>query len=71
MPEGSRQHVMLPSEFSMRNFTELKLKTADGVEIHAYHITNDQISKPKTTLLFLHANAGNMGHRYHFYPLMK
>jgi hypothetical protein len=55
---------MLPSDFSMRDFIEITLKTQDGVSLQAYHITKETTrNETETTLLFLHANAGNMGHR--------
>ncbi|CAG8697206.1 7006_t:CDS:2, partial [Acaulospora morrowiae] len=61
-PEGSRVHVAKPSEYGM-NYTEEILTTKDGIKIRAYIciLPTDAVNRP--TILFFHANAGNMGHR--------
>jgi abhydrolase domain-containing protein 13 len=59
-PEGSRQQVPKPSEFGMNDYQDVVLKASDGVALKAYFIKN---GASKTTLIYYHANAGNMGHR--------
>ncbi len=41
-------------------FEEVRLVTADGVRLHAWHLPHPQ---PRGALLFLHGNAGNISHR--------
>lgn len=43
-------------------FKDLQLKTSDNLKIHAWIMTQTE-SKKFPTLLFFHANAGNMGLR--------
>ena len=59
-PAGSRQTVPKPPEFGIHDYQDLVLKASDGVALKAYFIRN---SSSKTTLIYYHANAGNMGHR--------
>ncbi|KAF9579698.1 hypothetical protein BGW38_003941 [Lunasporangiospora selenospora] len=63
-PEGSRTNVMKPSNYGMP-YEDLTLTTPDKVKIRAYLIKNqdDTIARRSPTILYLHANAGNMGHR--------
>lgn len=58
-PEGYRS----PAEKGLE-FEEVNLRTSDGLKIHAWFIQVDK-EKAKTapTLLFCHANAGNIGLR--------
>ncbi|ORX84202.1 alpha/beta-hydrolase [Basidiobolus meristosporus CBS 931.73] len=61
-PENSRTEVALPSDHNMPHFEDLSLRTRDNVKIKAYFIkqeTDEQTSKA-CTLLYFHANAGNM-----------
>jgi hypothetical protein len=60
-PEGSRSKVPRPNEFGMSDFQDLVLKAADGVNLSCYFIKKSPIAK--VTLIYYHANAGNMGHR--------
>lgn len=78
-PAGSRTEVMKPDQFGVEDFEELHLKTPDGERLHAYLLaqrhssekevrrgaSSDQadVMARRPTVLFLHANAGNMGHR--------
>lgn len=41
------------------DYEDVNLTTGDGVRIHAWHIPGES----RTTLLWLHGNAGNIGHR--------
>ncbi|KAF9965281.1 hypothetical protein BGZ70_005127 [Mortierella alpina] len=63
-PEGSRTHVAKPSQYNMP-YEDLTLVTPDKVQIRAYLIkhTDDDLARRRPTILYLHANAGNMGHR--------
>ncbi|ORX69422.1 alpha/beta-hydrolase [Linderina pennispora] len=49
----------------MPNFDDLRLETSDKVVIRGYLIKRetDEETKRAPTVLYLHANAGNMGHR--------
>ncbi|GAA5934006.1 hypothetical protein JCM3775_002847 [Rhodotorula graminis] len=66
MPTGSRTTVPRPDEFAMAPFDDVELVTPDGVKVRAFVIpyARDGV-KPseKPTVLLLHANAGNVGHR--------
>lgn len=58
-PEGYRS----PAEKGME-FEDVTLKTADGLKIHAWFIeAGGEKTKTAPTLLFCHANAGNIGLR--------
>ncbi|TPX43842.1 hypothetical protein SeMB42_g04563 [Synchytrium endobioticum] len=88
-PDGSRTVVWTPDKFNMPDYEDLTLSTADKVKIRAYLIKNkvdvhDRSRSTKSigqdglspyTLLYLHANAGNMGHRlpfaYHLHRILK
>lgn len=59
-PEGSRQVVNTPDQFGMDNWEDVTIQSADGVRIRLYAI---HASQARGTVLYLHANAGNMGHR--------
>lgn len=61
VPEGSRTQVSKPSDFGLNDFQDLDLQAEDGVNLKAYFIKQSPIAK--TTLVYYHANAGNMGHR--------
>ncbi|GAA6061067.1 hypothetical protein JCM10212_000110 [Sporobolomyces blumeae] len=71
MPAGSRAQVPTPDEFGMPSYDEVTLVTPDGVRIKAFVILYDRDGcRPheRPTVLMLHANAGNVGHRL---PLAK
>ena len=61
VPEGSRSLVAKPNEYGMSDYQELDLQASDGVNLKAYFIKQSPLAK--TTLIYYHANAGNMGHR--------
>ncbi|KAI7903947.1 Alpha/Beta hydrolase protein [Cokeromyces recurvatus] len=63
-PEGSRQSVAVPSDYGME-YNEVDLKTKDGVNLKSYIIIRPNVEEAKRmpTILYFHANAGNMGHR--------
>lgn len=64
-PPGSRKQVWRPSRFGLRQHEEVTLTSTDGIKLHCYWIPNQKGLPPPSqpTILFLHANAGNMGHR--------
>lgn len=63
-PPGSRQDVWRPNRFGFEKFEEVTLTSSDGVRIHAFWIPARKVgSKSVPTVLFFHANAGNVGHR--------
>lgn len=71
-PSGSRTNVPTPAQHHMPHYEDLTLETPDNLKIKAYLIlqgaTASNVGKPKLnteatsrpTILFLHANAGNM-----------
>ncbi|KAI1315624.1 hypothetical protein EDD11_000576 [Mortierella claussenii] len=63
-PEGSRTQVAKPSQYNMP-YEDLTLMTPDKVKIRAYLIKqpDNLVARQRPTILYLHANAGNMGHR--------
>ncbi|KAJ1736539.1 bem46 protein, variant [Coemansia sp. Benny D160-2] len=64
-PAHSRERVPLPSQFGMPHFDDIRLETPDKVLIRGYLIKQaaDEETKRAPTLIYFHANAGNMGHR--------
>ncbi|KAJ2614377.1 bem46 protein, variant [Coemansia sp. RSA 1365] len=64
-PAHSRDRVSLPSQFGMPHFDDIRLETPDKVVIRGYLIkrATDEETKRVPTLIYFHANAGNMGHR--------
>ncbi|KAJ1890302.1 bem46 protein, variant [Kickxella alabastrina] len=71
-PAHSRERVSLPSQFGMPHFDDIRLETPDKVLIRGYLIkrATDEETKNAPTLLYFHANAGNMGHRLPIAKLM-
>ena len=53
-----RDLVITPSDAGLE-FEDVFLTTSDGVQIHAWHVPG----RSRTTLLWLHGNAGNISHR--------
>ncbi|KAI8319145.1 alpha/beta-hydrolase [Martensiomyces pterosporus] len=71
-PAKSRERVSLPSQFGMPHFDDIRLETADKVLIRGYLIkrATDEETKRAPTIIYFHANAGNMGHRLPIAKLM-
>ncbi|KAI9217819.1 Alpha/Beta hydrolase protein [Blastocladiella britannica] len=68
-PAGSREHVDNPAKYELP-YEDVTLTTPDGVKVRGYYIRpmmEDDLDTAaldrRPTLLYLHANAGNMGHR--------
>ncbi|KAI9310472.1 Alpha/Beta hydrolase protein [Dichotomocladium elegans] len=65
-PEGSRDFVARPSDYGVEHSTEEWLTTRDHIRLHIYTmlVSNDPAeARNAFTILYFHANAGNMGHR--------
>ncbi|KAJ1957017.1 bem46 protein, variant [Dipsacomyces acuminosporus] len=71
-PAKSRERVSLPSQFGMPHFDDIRLETLDKVLIRGYLIkrATDEETRRAPTVLYFHANAGNMGHRLPIAKLM-
>ena len=64
MPAGSRDIVDNPSKHGMSEYEEFFLATKDSERLHCYIITQTaNVCRDRPTILLLHANAGNIGHR--------
>ncbi|ESO10691.1 hypothetical protein HELRODRAFT_72182 [Helobdella robusta] len=63
VPTESRLFVDNPSRFGLP-YENIHLHTADGLELHAYLIKQPAPQSHNAyTVVFLHGNAGNIGHR--------
>ncbi|KWU45062.1 Protein bem46, partial [Rhodotorula sp. JG-1b] len=62
LPAGSRHNVPRPEEFGMPG-EEVELVAPDGVKLKAFVIKAPGDPSRRPTVLLLHANAGNVGHR--------
>jgi pimeloyl-ACP methyl ester carboxylesterase len=62
VPGGSRQQVDTPDKHKMPKYEDLTLESHDKLKIKAFLIMQDgaEEAKKRPTVLFLHANAGNM-----------
>ncbi|KAJ2790583.1 bem46 protein, variant, partial [Coemansia linderi] len=71
-PAHSRDRVTLPSQFGMPHFDDIRLETPDKVLIRGYLIkrATDEETRRASTVMYFHANAGNMGHRLPVAKLM-
>lgn len=64
LPSGSRTTVATPDEHGMPDYEEVTLTTPDGVKIRAFVVLyRGESAGIRPTVLLLHANAGNVGHR--------
>ncbi|XP_071577671.1 protein ABHD13-like [Temnothorax nylanderi] len=63
LPADSRVNVPAPSIFNLP-YESIHTKARDGTMLHMYFVSQPEDRMRKApTLLFLHGNAGNMGHR--------
>ncbi|CAG8444151.1 14352_t:CDS:2 [Ambispora leptoticha] len=64
-PPGSRQQVSKPTDHGIYKYEDVTLTTKDNVNIRAYVCRQvpEATARISPTILFFHANAGNMGHR--------
>jgi abhydrolase domain-containing protein 13 len=67
MPEGSRELVDTPDKLGLP-YEDVWFNSEDGLKLHGYFIEHPQNAERKFTILYCHANAGNMGHRL---PIVK
>lgn len=67
----SRQLVWSPAESGWA-FEDVHLTSADGVRVHGWFIPGDTNAPgSKATILLLHGNAGNIGHRFPTYEVLQ
>jgi fermentation-respiration switch protein FrsA (DUF1100 family) len=59
-PPGSRERVDKPNMYGMDNFEEFTIRSKDSVKLTGYVIKAPNATH---TILYLQANAGNIGHR--------
>ncbi|KAI9293515.1 alpha/beta-hydrolase [Neoconidiobolus thromboides FSU 785] len=64
-PQDSRTKIESPSKYGMEDYEDLRLTCEDDTKIQAYMIYSDIIDghQSNLTILYFHANAGNLGHR--------
>ncbi|EPY49230.1 esterase/lipase [Schizosaccharomyces cryophilus OY26] len=61
-PEGSRSTVPTPKDFGI-DYEQISLRTRDKIILDSYLMLQPKAPESRPTLLYFHANAGNMGHR--------
>lgn len=66
LPPHSRLIVSVPSIFGLP-YESVNTWTADGTQLHLLVILQPNASKEVPTVLYLHGNAGNVGHRYYLF----
>ncbi|KAF3213760.1 hypothetical protein TWF106_009416 [Orbilia oligospora] len=62
-PPEARTELWDPSKFHMTNWNQLDLKTPDGETLRSFFLRGQGIQRKAVTILMLHGNAGNVGHR--------
>jgi len=63
MPRDARTNVERPEDHNIEDWEEVWLTTPDHVRLHSYFIKYTPHFERVPTVLFLHSNAGNIGHR--------
>ncbi|CCX11761.1 Alpha/Beta hydrolase protein [Pyronema domesticum] len=61
IPAGARTEVPTPDEFDITDWERVKLYTKDGETLNSYFVKARK--KSGVTVLYMHGNAGNIGHR--------
>ncbi|KAI9283693.1 Alpha/Beta hydrolase protein [Umbelopsis sp. AD052] len=63
-PTGSRSVVMKPSQFGLP-YKDVTITTKDNILLQCYLLQqkDEDVAKNSPTIIYFHANAGNMGHR--------
>lgn len=60
----SRNVVAIPPDYGIDSWEEVWLTSADGERLHCYLLAQPvDVSPSRPTVIFFHANAGNMAHR--------
>ena len=59
-PQGSRINVPTPDSAGITNWEEMYIESEDKTKLHCYLLRSPAA---KHTVVYFHANAGNMGHR--------
>lgn len=63
LPSHSRVFVPIPSMYGLP-YENIFIRSLDGTQIHLFLIRqSNELTLIAPTILFLHGNAGNMGHR--------
>lgn len=63
LPSHSRVFVPIPSMYGLP-YENIQVRASDGTMLHMFFIYQPQERKHQSpTIVFLHGNAGNMGHR--------
>ncbi|KAF3154091.1 hypothetical protein TWF569_000927 [Orbilia oligospora] len=62
-PPEARTELWDPSKFHMTNWNHIDLKTPDGETLRSFFLRGQGIQRKAVTILMLHGNAGNVGHR--------
>ncbi|KAF8428625.1 BEM46-like protein, partial [Tirmania nivea] len=60
---GARTKVPRPDEFEISDWEEVTLTTPDKEKLNSYLLYSSKKENLGVTVLFLHGNAGNIGHR--------
>ncbi|KAI5848705.1 Alpha/Beta hydrolase protein [Morchella snyderi] len=63
VPAGARTSVPTPQEFGIDDWEAVKLKTPDGEMLSNFLLRTSKRPQLDVTVLFMHGNAGNIGHR--------
>lgn len=62
-PSDSRVRVPTPSSYGFHNFETHHILTEDNIRIHVMLLKVSKDAEVSPTLIYLHGNAGNIGHR--------
>ena len=63
-PASARTLVPEPKEFQIQDSESLQIQTPDNESLHAYLLRAPNVAlRRNVTILMLHGNAGNVGHR--------
>ncbi|KAL0631556.1 bem46 protein, variant [Maublancomyces gigas] len=63
LPPGARTTVPTPDQFGVQDWETVALETPDGETLSNFLLKSSRRPRPGATVLFMHGNAGNIGHR--------
>ncbi|KAF8252748.1 alpha/beta-hydrolase [Wilcoxina mikolae CBS 423.85] len=65
LPEGARTEVPTPNQFDIADWEPINLFTKDGETLSCYFLKarKPKVEEEEEDVLFMHGNAGNIGHR--------